>query len=63
MLKERDAFRQVQLYAKVLAAYNRVLEQTIEDRLISEKDKSLLQKIYRKLEEVSVLVDELKENT
>ena len=59
----KDPFKPVQLYVKVLGAYNRLLEQTFEDRLLSEKDKRILQKVFRHLEETSVLIDELRENS
>ena len=58
----KDAFKSIQLYIKVLGAYNRLLEQSFEDRLLSEKDKKVLQKVFRHLEETSVLIDELREN-
>lgn len=62
-MAERDPFLGVHLYAKVLGAYTRLLEQTFQDRLVSEKDKKLLQRIYQRLEEISTLIDQLKSNT
>jgi len=62
-MSSKNVFCPSHLYSKVLEAYNRLLEQTFEDKLLSEKDKKILQKIYQRLEEISVLIDDLKENT
>lgn len=62
-MASKDVFDAPHLYAKVLGAYTRLLEQTFQDRLLSEKDQKLLQRIHQRLEEISTLIDELRTNT
>lgn len=60
MAKTKDPFEQVELYAKLLSAYNRLLENTVESRLFSDRNKTQLQEIHRLLSKVSTLIEEMK---
>lgn len=63
MSPKNDIFKPVHAYSEILVSYTRLIELFFNNRLFSEKDNECLKKIHQKIQELTILVATLNENT